>query len=956
MTISPGYRYPWTQHSVSDSVMKCPKCQHENPGDSTFCGKCATELGHGSQLSVTKTSETPLEELAPGSSLVGRYRIIEELGRGGMGTVYRAEDTSLSRHVAIKVLPDEFANHPERLRRFEREAKLLAVLNHPNIATIHGIEHSGGRRFLVLELAEGETLHDRLERGPLAVDEALETCRQVSEGLEAAHEKGIIHRDLKPGNIMISPEGKIKILDFGLAKAHSVETTNIDLEDSPTITAQTTASGMVMGTAAYMSPEQARSHRVDKRTDVWAFGCVLYECLSGKSAFQGETGSDTMAHILKGEPDWEALPREAPPEINSLLRRCLQKDPKQRLHDVADARIVIEELITAGGSGAIRIDGAGVLAAGRRVSRREALAWALMALATIATLVVYRTAVWRHAPVPPQQTLRAEIPLETAQIVSVGQYAHIAISPDGRFLVSRNDSLLTLLQLDKHSTIELEGSNGGRFPTFSPDGKALAFVTSTGIKRVALSGGPVADVASALVGAGITWGEDGWIYFSAGLGSGGIWRVPVTGGSAEAVTHVDDTAGENAHTWPQLLPGGKALLYTALGPSGGSLDSRVVAYFPESKERRVLAKNAIYGRYLPPGYLLYATNAGTVFALHFDPERVKTSGDAVPVLSDVGTATWGGAAFLRVSDNGTLVFLKPSERPEYVYRIVGSNGRPVDVPFKIDTKATAYSGTRIAVSPDGLRFAFGGRSPGSGDIWIFDTRSGEAERLTFDPAEDEYPIWTPDGKSVVYSSAHAGTTRGIYIKSIESGTQPKLVRTWPLHLHVTSASGNWLAAYDYNPTNGLDSWAISLDGKEATAVANSPANESGAKFSPDGRWIAYSSDESGRSEIYVVSFPGFESRRQVSTDGGVLPQWDSDGRTLYYLQGGHLIAHEVNTEGEFTKGHAQTLFATEAVQFEVIPGGRFLLSEPNSQPADSPLYVIVNWLEELKRLVPNGKR
>jgi Tol biopolymer transport system component len=560
----------------------------------------------------------------------------------------------------------------------------------------------------------------------------------------------------------------------------------------------------------------------------------------------------------------------------------------------------------------------------------------------------------RRAPAPIRPALRAEIPLRTAQIVSVGQYAHIAISPDGRLLVSRRGSSFSILQLDKHSTIELEGSNGGRFPTFSPDGSALAFVTSTGIKRIAVSGGPVADVASALVGAGITWGEDGWIYFSAGLGTGGIWRVPVTGGSAEAVTHVDDAVGENAHTWPQLLPGGKALLYTALGPSGGSLDSRVVAYFPESKERRVIAENAIFGRYLPPGYLIYATNAGTVYALRFDPKRVKTTGEAVPVLSDVGTATWGGAAFLSVSDNGTLVFLKPSERPEYVYRVVDSKGRPADVPFKIDSKVTAYSGTRIAASPDGLRFAFGGRSPGSGDIWIFDTQSGEAERLTFDPAEDEYPIWTPDGKSVVYSSAHTGMARGIFIKSIESGTQPKLVRTWPLHIHVTSASGNWLTAYDYNPANGLDSWAISLDGKEAIAVANGPANESGAKFSPDARWIAYSSDESGRSEVYVVSFPGFESRRQVSTDGGILPQWDGDGRTLYYLQAGNLIAHEVNTEGEFTKGHAQTLFATEAVQFEVIPGGRFLLSEPNSQPADSPLYVIVNWFEELGRLVPTG--
>ncbi len=937
-------------------AITCPECQHENPEDSSFCGKCAARLGKDAQLSLNKTLDTSREELTKGSILAGRYQIIEELGRGGMGRVYRAADTSLSRHVAIKVLPEELAGDLERLARFKREAKLLAVLNHPNIASIYGIEECEGRRFLVLELAEGGTLRSRLERGPLPFEEALETCKQIAEGLEAAHEKGIIHRDLKPGNIMISPEGKVKILDFGLAKVYPAEKTNIDVEKSPTITEEMSTSGVLIGTVAYMSPEQARSRRVDKRTDIWAFGCVLYECLTGKRAFEGETLSDTLAHTLKGELDWEALPRETPHVVKFLLRRCLQKDPKQRLHDAADARIVIDEIITAGESGAVPSEGGGAPVGGRRFSRREAAAWALTALATITALIVFRTAVWRHAPVSPPMTVQAEIPLKTAQIVSGGQYAHIAISPDGRLLVFKNESLFSIFQLDNHSTYELEGSDGGRFPTFSPDGKALAFATSTGIKRLSLSGGPVADVTTSLVGAGIAWGEDGWIYFSAGLGTGGIWRVPATGGNAEAVTQVDDAAGENAHTWPQLLPGGKALLYTALGPSGGSLDSRVIAYFLESKEHRVLAESAIFGRYLPPGYLLYATNGGTISAFRFDPKHVKTFGEAVPVLSDAGTATWGGAAFLSVSDNGTIIFLRPSEWPEYIYRVVDLKGHPIDLPFKIDSKLTAYSGTRMAISPDGLRFAFTGRSPGSGDIWIFDTQSGEAERLTFDPAEDEYPIWSPDGNSVIYSTAHTSTTRQIFIKGIESGTQPKLVRMWPLHLHVTSSSGSWLAAYDYNPTNGLDSWAISLNGKEAIAVANGPANESGAQFSPDGRWIAYASDESGRSEIYVVSFPGFESRRQVSTDGGIFPNWKSDGRVLYYLQNGNLIAHEVNTEGDFTKGHAQTLFSTEAVQFEVIPGGRFLLSEPNPQPAETPLYIVVNWFEELKRLVPTEKK
>ncbi len=906
--------------------------------------------------SFAETRKPPSDELSEGSLLAGRYRVITELGRGGMGKVYRAEDTSLSRPVAIKILPREFSGDPNRLARFDREAKLLAALDHPHIASIHGIEEYEGTRFLVLELAEGETLQSRLGRGPLALHEAFETCRQIAEGLGAAHDKGIIHRDLKPGNIMISEEGRVKILDFGLAKAHPLERATIDAGESETITADMTTSGIILGTAAYMSPEQARSHRVDKRTDIWAFGCVLYECLCGKRAFEGETASDTLAHILKGDPDWEALPQETPPVIRFLLRRCLNKDAKRRLHDAADARIVIEEVLAGGEPGTVQLIALGARPGRPRFPRREALAWALVALATIVTLFLARKYVWRREPGSLPMTVQAELPLTTPQIVSGGQYAHLALSPDGRFLILKKDPVFSVVQLDNRSTLELHGSEGGRFPTFSPDGKELAFSTSTAIKRAAITGGPVADVTSALVGAGITWGEDGWIYFSAGLGTGGIWRVPAAGGDSQAVTQIDDTAGENAHTWPQLLPGGKALLYTALGPSGGSSDSRVIAYLLETKEHRVLAENAIYGRYLPPGYLLYATDAGTVMAVHFDPKHVKTSGDAVPVLSDVGTATWGGAAFLSFSENGTLVYLRPSERPEYLYRVVDSAGRPVEIPYKINSKHTIYSGTRMAISPDGSRIAFTGRSPGTGDIWMLDTRSGEAERLTFDPAEDEYPVWSPDGNSVIYTSAHSSTTRRIFIKSIETGAQPRLLRMWPLHLHVTSSWGNWLAAYDYHPENGLDSWAISLDGQEALPVANGPANESGAKFSPDGRWIAYASDESGRSEIYVVSFPGFESRRQVSAEGGIFPNWDGDGRSLYYLQNGRLIAHEVSTEGDFTKGHARPLFATEAVQFSVMPGGRFLLAEHNTQPADSPLSIIVNWFEELDRLVHSGRK
>jgi serine/threonine-protein kinase len=532
-----------------------------------------------------------------------------------------------------------------------------------------------------------------------------------------------------------------------------------------------------------------------------------------------------------------------------------------------------------------------------------------------------------------------------------GQIASFALSPNGQLVALRQDQLLSVRPLSSFSAVLLEGTEGGRLPAFSPDGSALAFVAGNRIKRVAASGGPVVDVAKvASVGLGIAWGEDDWLYFSAGLGTGGIWRVPAVGGEAQAVTRVEDALGDNAHTFPQLLPGRKAVLFTALGPSGGSEDARVVAQVRESGERRTLVEHAMFGRFIPTGHLLYATNAGTVFAVPFDPVRIKVTGEAIPVLSDVGTGTWGGGAFFAVSESGTLVFLKRSQRPELVFRVVDSSGKNVSSPFPFDSKSMARVGLAQspALSPDGQRIALTARGPGSTDIWILDSRSKEAERLTFDPAEDEFPVWSSDGRSVAYTSAQTGTTRRLFVKSVGSGAQPQLLRTWPRHLHFSSWSrdGRWLAA-DEITSNGTDIWLIPFDGKDPIAVANTNANERGAQFAPDGKWIAYESNESGRPEVYVVSFPGLGARRQVSTGGGIAPQWDPQGRTLYYLQSGSLVAHEVAAGAEFGKGPSRRLFDTQALTFQVASGGRFILSEPNTQPPDAPLHLIVNWFPEL---------
>jgi serine/threonine-protein kinase len=880
---------------------------------------------------------------------ISHYRITEKLGQGGMGEVFLAHDTSLNRKVALKFLPDIFSGDPERLARFEREAKLLASLNHPNIAAIHGLEQVEGKRFLVLELVEGETLAHHIAKGALPVDEALDVCRQIAEGLEAAHEKGIIHRDLKPANVKLTPEGKIKVLDFGLARAFHEEAATADASHSPTLTDQMTRPGVILGTAAYMSPEQAKGKPVDKRADIWAFGCVLYECLTGRRAFQGDTITETLAAIIKGEPDWKLLPHDTPAQLRDVLHRCLQKDPKLRYHDIPDARLQVDETLTKGQPEARQTVSGDFPASWRRVSWREALAWMLLAAAAISGGLMAWTGVFRPSIRPPD-TVHAVLPIDSVQIDPHFWRTRMTLSPDGRCVVFRQCSLLCKRSLENDSALPIEGTENAVMPTFSPNGTELAFMDGIHIKRVAISGGPVRDVVTAQVGAGLAWGEDNRIYFS-NAGARGIWSVSAEGGDAGPVTQVDEEAGETLHTWPQLLPGGKSLIFTAIGLSGGSEDSRVVVQLLRSKERNILMNKAIFGRYLLSGHLIYANNAGTIFALPFDLRQMRPSGATAAILRDVSISVFGGAAFLAASENGTLIYLKKSVRPGFIFRIVDSHGHDVKDRSEFDSATMAKLGLGtggIHVSPKGL-FAFDGRAPGANDVWILNQNLGEPERITFDPAEDEYPIWSPDGQNVAYTSAQAGSKHSISIKSIKSGEQPKSVRSWPRHIHLSSWSsdGLWFAATDYGESGSTDIWVIPIDGKDPIAIANSPASESDPQFSPNGKWIAYASDESGRSEIWVVSFPGLNAKHQVSTDGGTAPIWDYQGRVLYYLQSGYLVAHEVNTAGDFSKGRSRKLFATAAMAFQVKPGDRFVLQEINMQPPDSPIQLIYNWFPEL---------
>ena len=655
--------------------MNCPKCHTDNPDTSRFCGNCATSLTSPKAVSpsLTKTLESPVHAVTPGIILAGRYEILERIGAGGMGEVYRAIDKNLGRHVAIKILPAAFAEDQERMARFEREAKLLAVLNHPNIAAIHGFEGSAGRRFLVLELAEGETLQARLNRGALPVDESLETCLQIAEGLEAAQEKGIIHRDLKPGNIMFSPEGKVKILDFGLAKVYGGETKGVDIEKSPTITAKMTEPGVILGTAAYMSPEQARRRAADKRADIWAFGCVLYECLTGFRAFEGETLSDTLAQVLKSEPDWSALPADAPKNpVRSLLRRCLQKDPRDRLHDIADARLEIEAVLT----GPLEGEPAGEGRPGKRRAWFRAAVWAVSGvLVGAAGMVLLLSPRKEMRPLPPHKYRLAVGTSEQAAIYLSGA----AISPDGRRVAYALGDGVWVQDLDKLEPRRIHDTEGAARPFWSPDSASVGFfdLIKHTLQRIPVSGGEartICDVPGTDIG-GASWGTEGLIVFSWGAGwgvraGGGLFEVPEAGGVSALLVKANEV--EIGFTSPLVLPDRAGVLAVV------SYNDRTwkVARISKggSREPVLDIQGSAQIAYSPSGDLLYGLGTGGLWAVPLRLSPLGITGKAVRVAEE-GSAP-------SVSADGSLVYmpkLLAAQRLVWVNRrgeVTGAIGQP----------------------------------------------------------------------------------------------------------------------------------------------------------------------------------------------------------------------------------------------------------------------------------------
>ena len=884
---------------------------------------------------------------------ISHYKVLEKIGQGGMGEVYRAEDTNLSREVAIKVLPEQFTQDPQRLARFEREAKLLASLNHPNIAAIHSFEHSDDMHFLVLELVPGETLQERVAKGPLPVEEALEVCRQIAEGVEAAHEKGVIHRDLKPANVKVTPEGTVKILDFGLAKAFEAEPPVTDISQSPTLTEEMTRAGVILGTAAYMSPEQAKGKPVDKRADIFAFGAVLYELLTGKRAFEGETVTDTLASILARDPEWVALPDTTPLRIKELLQDCLQKEAHDRLHDIANVRIQIKKALKE----PVTASPTDVASAVQPAQRLWAMAVGLVVLGA----VVAGLAVWLFIqPSSPEQSLNRFVirPSPPVLLVSSGSQ-EVAISPDGRHIVymgvGEGGLQLYLRTLDDFVDRPIPGTAN---PTgkvfFSPDGESIGFFAEGKLKKTSLAGGSPITLCDAPPGRRSgDWFED-TIVFTAVLGSGqGLYRVSANGGEPEMLATVNPDEGEQGYILPDFLPDGKDLLFSIR--SNSRFQTTLLSL--ETGERKVVLENARQARYLSTGHLVYEqSETGNLMVVPFDLATLEVTGDSVPVMQGVSQARY--SVDYAISDNGTLIYVPSTSTDRLDRTLVWVDREGKEEPLAAEPQG--YGSLRI--SPDGSRLAITVNESDGSDIWIYDLEGEISTRFTFDPAGDSSPVWTPDGQRIVFASDRVGGVYNLFWRAADGTGQVERLTTSPNNQTANSFSPDGKRLV-FQETSDLQ--VLSMEGERTSQpLFQSQFNDRKAMISPDGHWIAYESNESGR-QIYVRPFPNVEEGKwQISSDGGAEPVWAPRGPELFYRNGEAMMVVGIKTEPPPRQGSPEVLFtgryhsSETVINFDISPDGqRFLMIKEAGQEEgqSGQINVILNWFEELKHLVPTGE-
>jgi Tol biopolymer transport system component len=884
--------------------------------------------------------------------MISHYSIVEKIGKGGMGEVFRAKDQKLGRDVAIKVLPEEFARDADRVARFQREAKLLASLNHSNIASIYGLEESDGTNFLVLELIEGETLADRIKSGPIAVEESLTLALQIAEALEAAHEKGVIHRDLKPANIKITPDGKIKVLDFGLAKAFAGDQEEVNLSNSPTLSDAATQQGVILGTAAYMSPEQARGKSVDKRADIFAFGCVLYEMLAGHPAFSGKDVTDILAAVIRSEPVWNDLPANVHWRLREVLERCLEKEAKDRYGDISDARVDIRKVLA---------DPSGVFAqpiSAAKPRKRLQLGLPWIAAIFVLGLILAGAAVWKLRPAEPKQVMRFEYELPEGQEFSDLAYPALAMSPDGKRFAYSTARGLFLHSVDELTSKLIAGTEGSASqPFFSPDGKWIGYLSIEGlkVKKIDINGGAPVALCDALP-LGLNWDVDNTIIYGQ-YSAGDIMRVSSNGGSPEPLIKTRTQLS----VLPQMLPDGKSVLYTASVPQ-----PRIVVQSLKSGERKELFAG-IAGRYVPTGHIVYGlSNNNNLFAIPFDPDTLELKGGAVPVVEGVISPL-----HYAISDSGTLVYI-----PGTSSAAAQSNQRTlvwVDRKGKeepISAASNDYHAPRI--SPDGTKVALSIRAGDKSDIWIWDTVRETMTRLTFD-GFNGYSLWTSDGQRIAFSKATqaAAFSDSVYWKAADGTGEEEKLGSAPDRMLLPwswSSDGKALALFEATGITYYDIGILSMEGNhEHKSLLKEKYIEFQPKISPDGKWMAYASNESGQLEIYVRPFPDVNKGRwQVSTSGGDTPLWAPNGRELFYRNAEAVMSVSVETEPAFKAGKPGILFRgtyvplsiSDGQPWDISPDGkRFLMLKPPVSTGGAPaaarkVDIVVNWFEELKRRAP----
>ena len=916
--------------------------------------------------------------MQPGTRLA-HYEILSALGKGGMGEVWKARDTKLGREVAIKTLPPEFAEDTERLGRFEREAKLLASLNHPNIAAIYGLEEHEGSRFLVLELVEGNTLVDRLDGrtgsaggpqaghrppGAIPVRKALELAVQITEALEAAHEKGIVHRDLKPANVKVDPEGRVKVLDFGLAKAFAADAGGASLSHSPTLSLEATRQGVILGTAAYMSPEQAKGRDVDKRTDIWSFGCVLYEMLTGRSPFRGEDLADTLAFVLTQDVKWEDLPADAPETVRHLLKRCLERDPRQRLRDIGDARADIREALSV-------TETAMPGARTRTVQRGKWQPYVTVGACLVTAIVTAgATTLWLR-PEP----LRAErfyvSPQGTDLVLGVNERTAV-ISPDGQrvaYVTNGNPRRLHVRSFSRLEQDTLAGLGDPRHPFFSPDGEWIAFLDGSVLRKVNVAGGPaetIVDIgATALYGA--VWSEDDRIIIGTNDLATGLLRVSAQGGELEVLTTPDNGAGEVEHSHPALLPGGTGVLFTVFRAVGEIETAQVAVLDLDTRTYQVIVRGATDAQYVPTGHLVYGSE-GELQAVAFDPERRETLGDARTVLDQMVISSAGHTLFSIGADGSAVYVAGIPEDPDQRRIVwVDREGREESTGIP----PAAYNHVRL--SPDGTRAALDNRSE-AGDVLIWSFLRQTLDRLTVTPnTVDRQPVWSADGNRIVFSSNRDGGTINLFAHAADgTGTTEKWTDTSnPTYPTAFLPDGSGLLYWENTSEGGPDVHLLEWDGqpddgRRSRSLIATTFVDRNAEVSPNGRWLAYQSNQRGEEQIFVLPFPEVESSapRQVTNAGGTRPMWSPAGDELFYIGGpGRMMTLPVDTGETFSSGTPTEVFqgpyftlllsrlydySVERDQFLMIREGR-----SDDDAWTTPQLVLVrNWFEELRELVP----